>query len=1129
MAEPGRPASPTGSTSTIDGADNNGERSGMSESTPTIATTTTRSDHPRVTIVTPEDYRGDEESMRTTTTTRDRRDRQSAPPVVNRPTPARRQSSQRKHTYSVDDNEEEVLEDQRLKQQLQRAESSRAPGSAGRKSSIGGSSSLRRREGGGSLPATVPETLEEEALSPTATRQAVVGGTSGGGEVADEVEVEDIPIEEEEMVQTPEAEEEEEEEHVEEGEQTLKDRQEAINETHPFGVKIWKSSLYKKDRSVQKLAEEDVHSAPGARMGTIQLVGNFMWSLLVGWWMSAVTFVAAAICFLTFTRSGKEYSRLLWGLSKYLIYPFGQYIQLSQDENYLEEDLGEGRSISEYEQWQAGDIEEGRLFFGPLTPHSLGGQGRHNLDNISEVDSVDGSNERTGLISGDEADPDNRPNAGKRRRLFGRGKWTVGRVTFYILFYGIIGPMLFLVSTICWIVVFTIPMARVNGILLSHMRRHPLALSFHSSQTRNSRNDHSPVLVCTYRAVGWKYYKYTVDGTNIFLINLMLVVVFVVFDYWVLHKMFDYHGFLTSSPTLFVLALLSIIPLAYFIGLAVASVSAQSSMGLASVLNAFFSTIVEVFLYCVALSQGKGRLVEGSIVGSILAGILLMPGLSMCAGTVFRKTQHFNAQSAEATMTMLLFAVIGAFAPTLFYQIYGTYELKCRDCDDDEMSTSRTEDCRRCYFAQPPSVDDPFYAKAVQPFCYMASVLLVMAYVIGCLFTLKTHAQLIWATPEKPAPPAHPHPHSQKVRQASESTGKLPEIQRVNGAASIRESPVYKRVLGQTLTSTGLARLPSGSAQSSTPHLVPPPDTATTTGRAGGSREPVHLPHQKPFTSLSTEENESLVRGVAEMVATAAASVSVNAGYQGGDAGASTASSSEHPKKVAHKIAGNAVTDAAAQQGGAAGHDAPNWSRTKSLVILCGATVLYAAVAEILVSTVDVVLENSSIDEKLLGITLFALVPNTTEFLNAISFAMNGNVALSMEIGSAYALQVCLLQMPALVGWTAWTTGNVLDQDRYNKMFTLIFPQWDMVTVVLCVLMLTNIIHEGKSNYFKGSFLCMSYLTVMLGFYFSGYSYLAGGASDKAYMFDAMTRGGQSSYFLGNKYGHPSNGLNVQG
>ena len=63
------------------------------------------------------------------------------------------------------------------------------------------------------------------------------------------------------------------------------------------------------------------------------------------------------------------------------------------------------------------------------------------------------------------------------------------------------------------------------------------------------------------------------------------------------------------------------------------------------------------------------------------------------------------------------------------------------------------------------------------------------------------------------------------------------------------------------------------------------------------------------------------------------------------------------------------------------GHDAPNWSRLKSSVILLSATVLYAIIAEILVDTVDVVLQNFAIDEKFLGITLFALVPNTTEFL----------------------------------------------------------------------------------------------------------------------------------------------------
>ncbi len=50
--------------------------------------------------------------------------------------------------------------------------------------------------------------------------------------------------------------------------------------------------------------------------------------------------------------------------------------------------------------------------------------------------------------------------------------------------------------------------------------------------------------------------------------------------------------------------------------------------------------------------------------------------------------------------------------------------------------------------------------------------------------------------------------------------------------------------------------------------------------------------------------------------------------------------------------------------------------------------------SEILVDVVDVILQGSGIDEKFLGVTLFALVPNTTEFMNAMSFALNGNIAL---------------------------------------------------------------------------------------------------------------------------------------
>jgi Ca2+:H+ antiporter len=87
---------------------------------------------------------------------------------------------------------------------------------------------------------------------------------------------------------------------------------------------------------------------------------------------------------------------------------------------------------------------------------------------------------------------------------------------------------------------------------------------------------------------------------------------------------------------------------------------------------------------------------------------------------------------------------------------------------------------------------------------------------------------------------------------------------------------------------------------------------------------------------------------------------------------------------------------------------------------------------------------------------------------------MNGNIALSMEIGSVHALQVCLLQIPALVLFLA-VHGRYIDPgDLIDHTFNLIFPQWDIVTVILCVFLLSYMYTEGKSNYFKGNILVMT-------------------------------------------------------
>ena len=133
---------------------------------------------------------------------------------------------------------------------------------------------------------------------------------------------------------------------------------------------------------------------------------------------------------------------------------------------------------------------------------------------------------------------------------------------------------------------------------------------------------------------------------------------------------------------------------------------------------------------------------------------------------------------------------------------------------------------------------------------------------------------------------------------------------------------------------------------------------------------------------------------------------------------------------------------------------------------------------------------------------------------------MNGNIALSMEIGSAYALQVCLLQIPALVLYSALSRRFFFphrdgdEADIMSRIFTLIFPQWDMVTVILSIILLSYVYGEGKSNYFKGSILILSYMVVVVGFYFAGFD---AGAADGVDAWDTLALG--SSPMFASKHG----------
>ncbi|KAH3898675.1 calcium/hydrogen antiporter SCDLUD_004997 [Saccharomycodes ludwigii] len=648
---------------------------------------------------------------------------------------------------------------------------------------------------------------------------------------------------------------------------TLRERQNAINETHPFGIRIWKPALYKKSRSIQKAADQDIHETRYKDIPLLIKINNVLYSIILGLPLMLLSFSLAFVIFtLTgfgLSKAGVEYARVFFKVGLYLFWPFGILMYMLKDENYYDEDRFEGVTVSEFYRWitsyklfsndGAQGSGEGEQSANAIDRNTTDPQGNPSIskNNISSSSfllhttpsnygSVPTTSDRPtgqlkrygsllnaprlskvrnaeGNVVGGKQKRGDRPNGGhatdecssssfEQRRYFGRGKWTFARVIFYVLYYLVFTPILGVLSLITWLGVFTIPMSNVMG------------------------------------------------------------------------------------TTIFGFCLISTIPLAFYIGQAVASISAQTSMGLGAVINAFFSTIVEIFLYCVSLQQRKGLIVEGALIGSILGAVLLLPGFSMCAGAVKRKTQRYNPRSAGVSSAMLIFSMMVMFIPTMFYLIYGDYKIKCVDL----VTNGKENKDQRCHFEQEELTFDKLYTKVIKPISISCAIILFVVYFIGLLFTLRTHAALIWSLPISS--------DKQNGGASSNTNGSGS-----NNVASDLEQSIH----------------------------------STTTGEDANHGAPA----------------------------------------------------------VANNNNTNVVTNSS-------GHEAPNWSRSKSTIILLVATLAYAVIADILVDCVDEVLkDNPSINPKFLGLTIFALVPNTTEFLNAMSFAMNGNVALSMEIGTAYALQ----------------------------------------------------------------------------------------------------------------------------
>ncbi|HKU61339.1 MAG TPA: calcium/proton exchanger [Gemmatimonadales bacterium] len=130
-----------------------------------------------------------------------------------------------------------------------------------------------------------------------------------------------------------------------------------------------------------------------------------------------------------------------------------------------------------------------------------------------------------------------------------------------------------------------------------------------------------------------------------------------------------------ASPALvFFAAALAIVPAARLIVQGTEHIAARTGSAVGGLLNATFGNLPELIIATVALRSGLLEMVRASIIGAILANLLMALGVALLVGGVRYHNQEFSARAARVYSSMMLLAVISLAGPGAFERVFAAAE-----------------------------------------------------------------------------------------------------------------------------------------------------------------------------------------------------------------------------------------------------------------------------------------------------------------------------------------------------------------------------------------------------------------------------------------------------------------------
>ncbi|KAJ4271469.1 hypothetical protein NW762_000172 [Fusarium torreyae] len=581
----------------------------------------------------------------------------------------------------------------------------------------------------------------------------------------------------------------------------------------------------------------------------------------------------------------------------------------------------------------------------------------------------------------------------------------------------------------------------------------------------------------------------------------------------------------------------AIIPLAGLLAFATESVARKMGDAMGALLNVTFGNAVELIIFILALVKDEIRIVQASLLGSILANLLLILGMAMLLGGLRFREQVYNSTVTQMSACLLSLSVISLVLPTAFHASFRDTDL----ADRQSLKISRG-----------------------------TSVVLLLVYVIYLVFQLKSHAYMYESTPQhivdaESAPgPAAGFLDSSSSDDSSSSSSDSSDSDSSHGTMRKRMKKVLRsrRHRRSSATSADTAdtkgvRTASFTTSNTTPQEEIPEATASRyriprfpsydgsenaideeeetkrSNRRRRYRRHRHRKNKKHARDVekgvdNTQSQNKLpddipqtngegeprrvdfavqdeleagpsnakrpfplrgisVKNLAPPVFTEKPKPGENPAMTPGSVPRvryGIRRTNSLPDRLQFRAPGAmlpaqvplmSLNAPGAQLLDKQGEDEEDHlTQIGAIALLLLSTALVAVCAEFLVDSIEEVVETSGVNEVGIGLIILPIVGNAAEHVTAIKVAISNKMDLAIGVAVGSSIQIALLLTPVMV-----ILGWIMDRDM-----TLYFTLFETVCLFVSAFIVNFLVLDGRSNYLEGSLLCAVYIIIAVVAFF---------------------------------------------